>query len=882
MPKIPRSPARAGARLGALMGGLGIAASGHAAAPPTAPAPTVSELVIEGSRNQVGAVAGDVKPDLQISPEEIQSYGVSNMAELVAQLAPQTQSGRGRSRGAPLVLVNGARVSGFAELRDLPPEAILRVDILPEEAALKYGFPADQRVLNFVLRSKFQAQTLEGVVQAPTAGGRTLGRVDAGQFRIQDTGRFNVSLKYEGSTELLESDRGIHQASGGTYFDLMGNVVSAQAGAQIDPALSALAGKSVTYAGVPATAATSPPRLSSFVPTAQTLNTTDVSRYRTLLPDSRQATLNVVYAQSSLGGVAMTLNGALTSGQTDALRGLPGTMLVLPVGSVWSPFSKPAVLYRLTDVDGPLHQTGDNWTGHLGLTLNRSLADWRWSLTSAYDHVDNITHTDTGLSAAPAQALLNSGTQGFNPYGVLTPALFLSQPQDSSRTRTDNFDIQFLASGSPLRLPAGPVQVSVKLGEASSAIASRSLRRGLLQETSLGRNDLNGQVNLDAPVLRRSGEILTWLGDLTLNANGAVAATSDTGTLGTWGLGMNWTPVQAFNVILSTSHDQSPPTLTQLGGAVTTLSGVRTYDYVTGRTVDITQTSGGNPALLNDTRDVSRLGLTWKPISDKELSLTASYVTSRIQNTTSTLPAVTAEVEAAFPTRFVRDPTGTLIAIDNRPVNFELTRHDELRWGANFSLPISNAASPARGGQGMGGGRPSGQGGGGGGGGMMGGRGGGWQLAVYHTLVFKDEIEVARGVPVFDLLNGSAAGNNGGTSRDQVEVQGGYYNNGKGARLSANWKSGSRVKGGGTTGDLNFSDLATVNLRFFDGFTGHPALLKQWPVLKGARISLAIDNLFDTHRVVKDSTGAVPLSYQSGYMDPLGRTIEISFRKTLN
>jgi len=68
----------------------------------------VDELVVEAPANRVGGVVGDIQPELRIDEAEIQAYGVSNVAELVAQLAPQTQSGRGRSRGGPpVVLLNG-------------------------------------------------------------------------------------------------------------------------------------------------------------------------------------------------------------------------------------------------------------------------------------------------------------------------------------------------------------------------------------------------------------------------------------------------------------------------------------------------------------------------------------------------------------------------------------------------------------------------------------------------------------------------------------------------------------------------------------------------------------------------------------------------------
>ena len=87
--------------------------------------------------------------------------GAGSISELLDALAPQTRSGRGREGGRPVILLNGRRISGFSEIRDIPPEAIERVDILPEEVALKYGYRADQRVVNIVLRRRFRAVTAE-------------------------------------------------------------------------------------------------------------------------------------------------------------------------------------------------------------------------------------------------------------------------------------------------------------------------------------------------------------------------------------------------------------------------------------------------------------------------------------------------------------------------------------------------------------------------------------------------------------------------------------------------------------------------------------------------------------------------------------------------
>jgi outer membrane receptor protein involved in Fe transport len=78
---------------------------------------------------------------------------------------------------------------------------------------------------------------------------------------------------------------------------------------------------------------------------------------------------------------------------------------------------------------------------------------------------------------------------------------------------------------------------------------------------------------------------------------------------------------------------------------------------------------------------------------------------------------------------------------------------------------------------------------------------------------------------------------------------------------------------------LFFSDAATVNLRLFANLGQQQKLVQEIPFLRGSRVTLAIDNLFDTRPEVRDATGATPLSYQPFYLDPLGRSVRLSFRK---
>ena len=55
--------------------------------------------------------------------------------------------------------------------------------------------------------------------------------------------------------------------------------------------------------------------------------------------------------------------------------------------------------------------------------------------------------------------------------------------------------------------------------------------------------------------------------------------------------------------------------------------------------------------------------------------------------------------------------------------------------------------------------------------------------------------------------------------------------------------------------------------------------MRRHPWLRGTQVQLGFNNIFDSHQRVRDETGATPLSYQPDYLDPLGRSVRIGFRK---
>jgi hypothetical protein len=839
------------------------------------------EIVVTGQR-QRGAVDTDFPPEDQLNRRDIRATGASNLAELLEAIAPQTRSGRGRGEGGPVTLLNGRRISGFAEIRDLPPEAIERVDILPEEVALQYGYRADQRVVNFVLRRRFRAVTAEVEGGMATAGGRGVGEFDLNVLRINRGGRWSVDAEYQREASLLESERDIIQASGGPS----------------DPTVPSLA------------------------------------PFRTLLPATEQATLSGTVNRSIFNNISVTLNGQYQIRSSESLQGLPSFTLRLPDG---------AELFRYGLAAGPLERFGDSRNLQLGLSLNGDIRPWRWSLTGNYNRNRSETLNTRGVDAQLLQTQIDAASNVFDPATPIAADLLTARPSDRSRSLNESGNAELVVNGSLLDLPAGGVTATVRVGADTRSLSGETLRGGVLTERDLGRDRVSAQTSLNVPIASRRRDVLGAIGDLSVNFNAEVEKLSDFGTLRTLGAGLNWSPIKQVSFIASVTDEDGAPSVGQLGDPVLETPNVRVFDFVRGETVDISRIDGGNPALRADRRRVMKLGATVRPFEKTDLSITANYTDNSIRNPIASFPTATSEIEAAFPDRIQRNAEGRLLRIDSRPLNFARSDRKELRWGFNYSRSIGpepaagqgggggwrarQAAAAAGGGQtapaarpgqagqaaqpgtpgqaapavderpqrargpggpggGGGGARAGGGGRGGFGGGGFGGggRGGRLQLGLYHTWRFEDSVLIRPGVEELDFLGGSAAGSRGGRPRHEIEVQTGVFKNGFGARLNGTWQEGTFVRGapapgGATTSDLFFSNSTNVNLRLFANLGQQQKLVREIPFFRGSRVTLAVDNLFDSRPGVRDETGVTPLSYQPFYLDPLGRTVRVSFRK---
>ena len=795
---------------------------------------TVSPVTVKLNQKPIGSVIGDIAPEQTFSAADIQSFGVASVTELLAELAPEVRSDRGRG-GAPVVLLNGRRISGFNEVQNIPSEAILRVDILPEEVSLKYGYSADQKVVNIVLRRRFRAITGELQGGGATEGGVVSGKAEGDLLHLRGDDRLNLDLQYSAKSPLTEADRDVME----------------------------------------------PPS------TALNANAVDLAKARSLTPASQTATLNAVQSRSSLGGIALTVNGTLSASRSDSRQGLGQYGLLVPATD---PFYQnvPGAAVSFYEPGDRLVQSTQSWSGHLGGTLNKDAGQWRHSLTATFDHSENRTHTPGGLDASGAQQALNVLDPVFNPYVIAGPGLVVSRASALSASVSDSGGVQWLSTGPFAKLPAGDLFISAKAGASTSGLASHA-ERPFPNALWNSRNDLTGQLNVDVPVAGGKTKVWSPLGDLTVNFNLAFDAWSDVGTLWTTGGGLNWSPVPGYSLLVSMTNDHLPPTPQQLASPILVTPGVRVFDYVTGQTVDVVQTSGGAPNLAPDNRRVWKVGISAKPLSGQNLTFTANYIATRTRDPIVTSLPATEEIETALPSRYVRDVTGRLISVDVRPINVSEQWREELRWGFNWSIPLpgnapNSPSTPPRAERSDERRQPpdglpdSSRRSGGFGGGAQQGR---LQFAIYHTFVFRDGERLTAAGPKLDFLDGASPGGSGGQPQQEVEAQFGYLRNGLGARISADWKSGTRVAGdpGSSTGDLRFSALSTMNLRLWANLGARPEIVRAYPALRGVRVSVSVNNLFDERQSVRSAVGATPISYQSAYLDPTGRVAMINVRK---
>ncbi|WP_108810763.1 TonB-dependent receptor plug domain-containing protein [Sphingorhabdus sp. Alg231-15] len=813
------------------------------------------DIVVTAERLR-GSVITEVPPIVELDADDIASYGVSSVEDLIGELSSQTSSNRGRGSGRPIVLINGQRTSGFRDIRDLPPEAIKSVQVFPEELALQYGYAPDQRVINFILQDDYTGLSAETEYGIPTLGDQGKAELESTFTRIGKNSRLNLNIEYETQTAITEAERDIIQDAAGDLVNL-GN-------------------------------------------------------FRTLSAPTDTLEFNGNYSRTFANGMSLSLNGGYIYDKSRALLGLASGTLDIPATSPFARSAADESLFRYFSQFGPLRKTVETNTFQGGAVLNGTSSGWRWSLTADYAREETETATDNSGDISALQAAVDAGTA--DPFATDFGALLSAPITDEARSLSNTLESLATLSGTLIDLPSGSVTTTLRGGYSRQDLDSRDTTDGVTTLSNLGRDNFNAGINIDIPLAEENIDVAEIIGELSINGNLGYSELSDFGGLVEFGFGLNWEPIDGLVFTASAIGEEAAPTIQQLGNPIIITPNVTTFDFTNGETVLASITTGGNLSLPAEKRRDIKLAVNYSPQWLDDLTFLAEYIRNNSENVASDFPLLTEEIETAFPDRVTRDDTGRLIAIDRRPVSYSNVRSESVRYGLEFSKRFGQRRG-GRGLRGAGGGR-RGAGDGGRprsngrppqgtaetgrpetdqsraersgaragrpprGGGRAGRRGGGrWRVSAYHTVHLDERVLIRPGVEELDLLDGSAIGSTGGQPRHEFELQGRWFNNGIGFRIQVEHQTATRVDGGLTSSDLRFSDLTTLNLRSFINLDNRGSLTEKFKFLKGSRIAFRIDNIFDDIQDVRDSNGLVPLSYQRGFVDPIGRYVELSFRK---
>lgn len=751
---------------------------------------------------------------------EIQALGASSVTELLARVSPQTSSGRGRGGGGqPVILVNGQRITNFREMRNYPPEAIKRVEILSEEVGLRFGFPPNSRVVNLILKDNYSNRRVEADYSIPTRGGFSEMELEATLLKIRKLNRFTVTAKAGDSTPLFESERDL-----------------------VQPAASR------------PTVATDP----------------DPAAFRSLIADSKSYGVNAAWTKG-LGkdgtGGAVTVSAEANRNDSLAWSGLDTVLLTDPAGNT-----------ALRSLPDPLTRKTRTTSVAGGLGYNTTLGRWQFTATVDGNHAETDSRFDRRANTSSLTARAASGSLPI--LGALPP--LADAGADTTSSNTDSVTSLVTLVGRPVRLPGGEINTTFKAGYGWSGIDS-SDSRSSTGPVSLSRGDLSFGTNVAVPLTSRRENFGAGLGDVTANFSAGWNHLTDFGNLTDWSVGLTWAPTEKLNLQGSYIVNQAAPSLSQLGSPQTITFNVPVYDFSRGETALVSVIGGGNAALRREQQRDIKLSATWTLPFLENSNLLVEWFRNRSNDVTVSFPLLTPEIEAAFPGRVQRDAGGRLVSIDQRPITFTAQESERLRWGFNLSGGLGK--QPEGGGQRgagprMGGGGPR----GGfmgpmfGGGGSMPGR---WSLGLFHTVQFQNEALVAPGGPVLDLLDGDALSTTG-TPRHSLEFNGGLFYKGFGSFMQGSWSAPTTLSANGLPGtsDLRFGSTTNLNVYLFAEFSMMPKLVKSVPFLKGSRVSLRFQNLFDSVQKVTDASGVVPLSYQRDYLNPRGRIIELEFRKS--
>jgi hypothetical protein len=530
-------------------------------------------------------------------------------------------------------------------------------------------------------------------------------------------------------------------------------------------------------------------------------------------------------------------------------------------------------------LDEPLTRRSRTLSGEAKLTLEAETRGWQLNFLGGYEFNNRAFLTDRE-GASDSVIFVHPSRNPFTD--PLIDALELERLRTTADTRTSSAFLQ--ARRSVFNLPAGPLQLDLSTGYNAYRIIDRRRSAAGTNTEAFSQRELSASAGLDVPIASRRNDFLPFLGELSAGFEYTIAEVSRLGALSRELYTVRWQPRDWLRVFGSLGKNRRPPDADLLTEPALATGGVRYYDPLRRETVDVVEISGGLSSVVPQREVIRRLGLNVSPRTSINLRLNAEYTSTQTSNFLSALPSASEAVLLAFPERFRRNEQGILTEVDVRPVLFAARAQEQLRYGFSFTLPLGGAPGGTRRTRGEGSReesdsdqrgeqtKPADMSSSGGGGRTR------LQINANHTVLLNNSILIEPGSSPIDLLSPAAIGIGGGRSRHQLDFTAALSTRGAGVRLISQWRSASylNIASGNGANFLRFSPTTNLSLR---AFTEGRNLFPRADWLKGTRISLTIQNLTNERQRVRDATGLAPLRYQPGYLDPIGRTVELELRK---
>ena len=544
----------------------------------------------------------------------------------------------------------------------------------------------------------------------------------------------------------------------------------------------------------------------------------------------------------------------------------------MPSDSSSSPFSSDVLVERAFTELGPLEQESESISASLGLNLNGYFHDWNWTFNGIYQHSTSDNSSQTGIDASRLQAAVDDGSA--NPFGRIDQAN-VDPLVVASSSSSNAFSSNFMLSNSPFSLPAGPFRVT--LNGSARHTDQTSSRADSQTDIQSSLTSGSGTVTLSAPIMAE-GKTPAPIGNLNLFASVGVNAQDNVDPTSRYNLGLNWRPQDQIQVNAVLERAEAAAGLDTSDQPIVRTFNNRVFDFTTNETLDDVTIITGGPTDLQDSSSQSfRVNIGYQSSLLPGLRLGAQYNDRRIENEISSFPDLTPSTEAAFPDRFIRDTSGQLIEIDSRPINYDERRSRTVGYNFNFRKAFggsksnqrpSGANGPSSAGQSA---RPGsfdprmmrqGQ-----GGPTLG-------LSFSHNYELESSLTIAPELPTLDLLSGDSVSSSG-LARHNVNAQARLTYKQFTTVLDYRWQSSRQTNTG--AGSLNFGDLGKFNLRAVWRLSGGSTGADK-PFFTNSRVELSVNNLFNERQEVIDEMGETPLGFQPDLLDPLGRTVSLSFR----